>query len=449
MSRRLLRVAGIWIAATLATDCGGGGDAGTATRPPSTPQYVAVVADGVFGHGLVLRNNGSDDLSVPSTGNYNFAKQLTDGATYDVTVYAEPSDPAEHCTVTGRGGTVTSGVAINVFVNCVLIVSGTYIGVDYGNSGDGASLGVTALDDAGGYTSTYDENDAGAISTGIVDTGTYSVDVSGIISMNSMMVASSSDGEATIATDLNPGESAYLNFDVKKGSVGFGDADLSGSYVTVTYEHSGTTASLLTVKADGAGNYDGSASLNDAGAISSGVAVTGSYAVAADGALSLDPTGGAPLRGGLSESGELLVLSQLTAGQAPSITVGVKLGSGPYSAAVASGCYVIVTMEKGADSAVWHELTFDGAGHVSGGVTRNDSGVITDLNQQNTYLTEQGTYGVATDGTLTLTLGNAGTLTGAISADGEFLILIDLNAGQMPRFGVGLRSFIAFDPWGY
>jgi len=48
--------------------------------------------------------------------------------------------------------------------------------------------------------------------------------------------------------------------------------------------------------------------------------------------------------------------------------------------------------------------------------------------------------------TLTLTLGGPGTLTGAISADGEFLILIDLNTGEMPRFGGGLRSFIAFNP---
>ena len=183
--------------------------------------------------------------------------------------------------------------------------------------------------------------------------------------------------------------------------------------------------------------------------IASGTATTGFYTVAADGSLSLDPAGGASLRGALSDDGQLQVLSQLTTSHTPSITVGIRLGSGPYSTALANGNYVIVTMDNAADSAVWHEMAFDGAGNVFGGVQRNDAGVITDLNNQHTYLTEKGTYSVASDGTLTLALDGVGALTGAISADGEYLILINLNAGQMPSIGIGLRSFIAFDPWGY
>jgi hypothetical protein len=453
MTQRLTRTGWAWIMVTLAAGCGGGstgGGAGNAplSAPPST-QYVAVWADGVFGHGLVLRSNGTDDLSVPGSGGYKFATQLMDGATYEISVYKQPSNPAELCAVTGGSGTASGGTAINVFVNCALIVSGTYIGVDYANSGDAASYGVTTFDDSGGYTSTSDENDARVITTGIVDSGTYSVDVTGIISPDSMTEAVSTNGEAIVTTDLTAGDTAYLDFGVKRTQSGHSDAELNGSYALVSYDHSGTTASLLTINADGAGNYSGSGSRNDAGAISSGTATTGSYTVADDGALSLDPAGGTSLRGGLSDDGQLQVLSQLTTGQAPSITFGIRLGSGPYSTALASGNYVIVTMDNAADSAAWHELNFDGAGNVFGSLQKNDSGVITWLNDQHTYLTEKGTYSVAPDGTLTLSLDGARALTGALSADGEFLILADLNAGASPTVGVGLRSVVWFNPWAY
>ena len=452
MTQRLIRAGCTWIIVTLAAGCGGGsaGDsAGTAPPPvPPTAQDVAVAASWVFGNGLVLRNNGTDDLSVAGSGVYKFATQLMDGATYDVSAYTQPTDPAEHCTVTNGSGTVTSSTAIYVVVDCALIVSGTYLGADYANSGDAASYGVTVLDDSGRYTSTSDENDTGVITTGIVDAGTYSV-FGPRIRLDSMTEAVSTNGEAIVTTDLTAGDTAYLDFGAKKAQSPKSDADLDGNYALVTYGRSGTTAALLTISADGAGNFGGSESLNNAGAISSGTAATGTYTVAADGALSLNPTDGTSLRGGLSESGELQVLSQLTAGQAPSIAIGIKLGSGAYSNALAHGNYVVVTMQNGADSAVWHEMAFDGAGKVFGGVTRNDAGVITDLNARHTYLTEQGTYSVAANGTLTLSLDGASTLTGALSADGEYLILIDLNAGQTPSIGVGLRSFIAFDPWSY
>ena len=151
--QRFSRAGWTWIFLTLATGCGGGSSGGGAgTSPPPVPrsaQDVAVVADGVFGQGLVLRNNGTDDLSVPGSGGYKFATQLMDGGTYDVSVYTQPTDPAEHCALTSSSGTATSGTAINVIVNCALIVSGTYIGVDYANSGDAASYGDTVLDDSG------------------------------------------------------------------------------------------------------------------------------------------------------------------------------------------------------------------------------------------------------------------------------------------------------------
>ncbi len=88
-----------------------------------------------------------------------------------------------------------------------------------------------------------------------------------------------------------------------------------------------------------------------------------------------------------------------------------------------------LTMENAADFAVWHGLAFDDAGKVFGGARRNDAGVINDLDKQHTHPIETGTYIVAPDRPLSLTLDGAGTLTGAISADGQYLMLINLNEG--------------------
>ncbi len=55
---------------------------------------------GLIGSGLVLQNNGVDDLRVPADGSFAFATPVASGAAYDVTVLAQPTDPPEICDVT-------------------------------------------------------------------------------------------------------------------------------------------------------------------------------------------------------------------------------------------------------------------------------------------------------------------------------------------------------------
>jgi hypothetical protein len=73
---------------------------------------------GLQGSGLVLRNNGADDLAVGANGSFTFASELASGATYNVTVRTQPSNPNQACTVTNGHGTVGSGDVGNVVVSC-------------------------------------------------------------------------------------------------------------------------------------------------------------------------------------------------------------------------------------------------------------------------------------------------------------------------------------------
>ena len=65
---------------------------------------------------LVLRNNGSDELSVVANGRFRFAQALPRGAAYDVTVRTQPA--GQLCTLAGASGTAT-GAVTSVAARCV------------------------------------------------------------------------------------------------------------------------------------------------------------------------------------------------------------------------------------------------------------------------------------------------------------------------------------------
>jgi galactose oxidase-like protein len=69
------------------------------------------------GGGLQLQDNGGDTLLVNSNGNFMFPTALAGGPMYDVTVYEQPSTPAQTCEVTHGMGTATADVA-SVAVDC-------------------------------------------------------------------------------------------------------------------------------------------------------------------------------------------------------------------------------------------------------------------------------------------------------------------------------------------
>lgn len=147
------------IAALALAGCGGGGSTpatSQSSNPPPPMQYtIGGSVTGLTGTGLVLQDNGGDNLSVTTAGSFTFATKVNSGANYSVTVMTQPS--GQSCTVTSGTGTA-SGNVTNVAVACTnaasnVTISGSVTGlvgtglVLQDNSGD--DLSVTSN---GGFT---------------------------------------------------------------------------------------------------------------------------------------------------------------------------------------------------------------------------------------------------------------------------------------------------------
>jgi hypothetical protein len=91
---------------------GGGGDGGGG----STDYTVGGTVSGLVGTGLVLQNNGGDDLSISSNGAFTFSTALSDGTAYHVTVLTPPSGQA--CSITNASGTISGANVTDVTVTC-------------------------------------------------------------------------------------------------------------------------------------------------------------------------------------------------------------------------------------------------------------------------------------------------------------------------------------------
>jgi len=99
------------IPALFASGCGGAGNSG-----PTTYSVGGTIA-GLAGSGLVLQDNGSDNLAVNRGGSFTFAHAIPSGATYSVTVFTQPANPGQSCIIQSGSGTVRGNVT-NVSVTC-------------------------------------------------------------------------------------------------------------------------------------------------------------------------------------------------------------------------------------------------------------------------------------------------------------------------------------------
>ena len=79
---------------------------------------VGGTVSGLAGTGLVLQNNGADPLPIATIGAFTFATPVATGATYNVTVQTQPSNPAQTCTVRNGSGSISGANVTNVTVTC-------------------------------------------------------------------------------------------------------------------------------------------------------------------------------------------------------------------------------------------------------------------------------------------------------------------------------------------
>jgi hypothetical protein len=84
------------------------------------------------GGAVVLQNNGGDNLTLAQNGNFSFATKIDSGASYAVTVLAQPSSPPQSCVVSAGSGAVGSGDVTSVSINCsvdTFTIGGTITGL--------------------------------------------------------------------------------------------------------------------------------------------------------------------------------------------------------------------------------------------------------------------------------------------------------------------------------
>lgn len=117
-------------AALILAACGGSGSGGDSSPAPSS-YAIAGSISGLGATGLVLQNNGGDNLTVAAnTSSFQFATPVAAGGNYSVTIATQPAGLT--CTVSHGIGTNVRAVVTTVSIACSPVthtISGTITGL--------------------------------------------------------------------------------------------------------------------------------------------------------------------------------------------------------------------------------------------------------------------------------------------------------------------------------
>ena len=308
---------------------------GTLWKP--TIQYtVGGSISGLRGTGLVLLNNGGNNLAVGAgaTG-FTFSAALAGGGGHSVTVLSQPSNPTQTCTVTGGSGTVTNANVTSIQVACTTnsyTIGGTISGLagaglvlqdNNGNSlGVGAgSTGFTfgvAVSSGGSYSVLVLSQPSNPPQTCAVNNGSGVVASANIISVQIICAATLYTIGGTISGLTGAGlvlqDNGGNNLAVNAGSTGFAFSAgaASGAIYSVTVLSQPSSSSLVCGVSGGSGVV-GSANVTSVQVTCNTIAglfayVTnqgnGSTGASVEG-YSVGPTGNLVLLGGLTFNGGL------------------------------------------------------------------------------------------------------------------------------------------------
>jgi hypothetical protein len=109
----------------------------------SSTYLVGGSVSGLVGKGLVLQNDGGDNLSISANGNYTFTTPTPIGHAFDVSVFAQPSNPAQFCSAMSASGTSNVDV-LSVAIACTSAY--TVGGMVSGLTGNGLVLQDNGID---------------------------------------------------------------------------------------------------------------------------------------------------------------------------------------------------------------------------------------------------------------------------------------------------------------
>lgn len=191
-------------------------DSGPIATEPAT---VSVTVAGLEGNGLVLQNNGGDDLPIKATGAFSFTTKIAPGKPYKVTVANQPSGPTQTCAVVNGEG-VAAGKDIDIKVNCATStfpVGGTVVGLGAGKQ--------VVLQNNGGNDITV-TGDTSFTFPGVASGKTYSVSVK----TNPVGITCKLSGETgtVVGAAIN---SVVVNCDPSSYTIGGNVTGLSGTLI--------------------------------------------------------------------------------------------------------------------------------------------------------------------------------------------------------------------------
>ncbi len=102
---------------------------GSGGTPNPGPYTIGGNVLGLTGTGLVLQNNGKDNLTINANGAFTFATAVASG--YLVTVLTQPTNPTQTCSVTDGTGTTTANVtSVEIVCGDIFTVGGSVTGLD-------------------------------------------------------------------------------------------------------------------------------------------------------------------------------------------------------------------------------------------------------------------------------------------------------------------------------
>ena len=187
-----------------------GGNSGSGSSTPGGPFTISVTVTGLAGSGLVLQDNGKDNLTVNANGTFAFATPITSGGLYAVTVQMQPSNPTQTCAVATGSGTATANVpaiAVSCVTNPVTAnIGGTVSGLVANSS--------VILQNNGGDSLTITANGAFTFKTPVTGADVFAVTVvTQPVSPNQICTVTGGSGVAT-ADVTNVAVNCVLSFTI-------------------------------------------------------------------------------------------------------------------------------------------------------------------------------------------------------------------------------------------
>ena len=178
--------------------CSVANGSGTATTNVTDVQVTCATSSfaiggtvvGLSGTGLVLEDNGGDNLAIMGNGSFAFPIAIASGATFAVTIASQPSGPTQTCSVVGGTGAVVGAEVTSVVVNCstdAFAIGGTVSGL----------AGSATLQNNGGDSVAITANGTFAFPTLVASGGTYDVTVASNPNAPDQ-VCTVSDGSGTV-----------------------------------------------------------------------------------------------------------------------------------------------------------------------------------------------------------------------------------------------------------